>query len=157
MLRKDSARYYLLMSLVPYSHANINLATHPNKFFNELERRLEINKRAVETAQARALRAGHIIKDSKNRLKLTQLGERLVAPYISKKLSNAQLMIIFDIPEVDSYKRRLLRAILKEFHFEQIQKSVWITKVDCEKYVRQDIAYLGLNKCVKLFETIELK
>ena len=61
-------------------------------------------------------------------------------------------MVIFDIPEVNKYKRQQLRLLLKQLEFKQVQKSVWVSQKDSREYLNAEIKRLNLNKDVLLFE-----
>ena len=55
-------------------------------------------------------------------------------------------VVIFDIPEEQSFKRNLLRQKLKEFDFYLLQKSVFVTPYVCEKEIGKLCKHLGLEK-----------
>lgn len=78
-------------------------------------------------------------------------------PYIATKLAKqARLMVTFDIPEENSHLRRQLRQLLREWHFEQVQKSVWISQYDYGSVLVEAIEELGLGECVQVFECARL-
>lgn len=52
-----------------------------------------------------------------------------------------------------SSKGTTLRAhLLRNWDFEQTQKSVWITEYDFTEVIKDVVAELGLEGCVELYE-----
>lgn len=151
-----SALSYFLVALIPYTEENFDLAFHPNKFFNELERISGYKKHAFETAQWRAHKYGLIEKEG-DLIKLTQKGLKIVQPFVAKKLNkNAKLMIIFDVPEGMSSARRRLRLLLRDWDFKQVQKSVWVSSYDYKNLLIKAIEELELAPYVELHECARL-
>ena len=155
--RKLSSTQYLLCGLVPYTEPNLKLTFMPSKFFAELEQRDKIKQNTARNAFYRALKSGLIEQDSYGNVCLTEKGKKRISTFKAKKLKNAQLMIIFDIPEIERWKRQHLRNLLKELEFKQIQKSVWVTSFDHKKLLTQEIAHLDMKDCIKLFECSPIK
>lgn len=90
--------------------------------------------------------------------RLTVKGKLKLAPFEPETLGKeAQLMIIFDIPEHSSLLRTRLRRLLKNLQFEQAQKSVWLTKYDYRDILQEAIEELDLAECVQLYECAPLK
>ena len=155
-VKEDSPLLYVLKALVPYTSANLNLAYKPNKFFNELEKLSSKNQKSLKTAYNRAVDKGLIELDNNDNPKLTEKGIRSLAPFEAKYIKGSKLLVIFDIPEADRWQRDRLRSTLREFKFKQIQRSVWVTDVDCIKYIKEELKYLKLHDEVKVFESKEL-
>ena len=65
-------------------------------------------------------------------------------------------MIIFDIPEERAATRRRLRAVLHEWKFKQVQKSVWASQYDYRDALTSAIHELHLEDCVQLYECARL-
>ncbi|HXK35800.1 MAG TPA: hypothetical protein VJZ52_02040 [Candidatus Paceibacterota bacterium] len=65
-------------------------------------------------------------------------------------------VVIFDIPEEQSFKRNLLRQKLKEFNFRLLQKSVFVSPYVCEKEIRELCQYLNLENevCVVIAKNL---
>lgn len=149
-----STTHYVLSSLIPYTEANLKLAFKPNAFFNDLEKLdvIKANKKALKTAYYRAIRQGLIEVNADRIPRLTEKGIRKTKKFRPKKLKGARLMIIFDIPEDERFKRQRLRTLLRELSFEQIQKSVWMSEFDHREYIRAEIKDFGLEGCIELFE-----
>lgn len=154
-----SATHYILAGLIPYTEANVKLAFKPSAFFNDLEKldRIKASKRVLENAYYRAIKSGLIIFDDNGMPRLTPKAIRKIKPYKPKKLANSNLMIVFDIPESDKYKRNHLRTLLKELSFKQVQKSVWMSEYDTREYLYMEIKQYGLRQFVKIFEARPIK
>src|SRR3990167_5623755 len=130
-VRKHTTKYYLLKALLPYSRENLKLSFQPAQFFADLEKQKKIPENTAKTAFHRAIDKGLIKIDEQNIPRLTDKGKRSLAPLTSKKLRGAKLLVVFDIPENARWRRGYLRAVLREFSFKQLQKSVWVTDLDC--------------------------
>jgi DNA-binding transcriptional regulator PaaX len=154
--RKKSSTQYILEALIPYSKANMQLVFKPSKFFTELARLDQVREKTARTSFYRAIKKGLIELDDQGIPRLTNKGHRRVLPFSAPKLKGAQLMIIFDIPEADRWKRGHLRALLHELSFEQVQKSVWISPYDHRELLKMEIEELGLVKEIRLFEARDL-
>lgn len=61
-------------------------------------------------------------------------------------------IVAFDIPQTHYLIRDLFRRRLKEFGFKQLQKSIWISKVDCTDLLRRYIKDLGISRWVSVLE-----
>ena len=62
-------------------------------------------------------------------------------------------IIIFDIPEKRRIARDLLRQKLKGWGFIPWQQSVWVTKKNCTKQLRDFIKKIGIKDWVKVIES----
>lgn len=155
-----SSTHYLLSALMPYTEANLKLSFVPKMFFADLARLDRIKEHTLRTAYYRSIKKGLIELDTSSGLpglpRLTAKGKRKIAPYTSKKLKGAHLMVVFDIAESSRWKRQQLRTTLREFDFHQIQKSVWISSSDCRGYVKAEIKELDLANSVRIYECREL-
>jgi DNA-binding transcriptional regulator PaaX len=156
----DSALKYVLMGLlVPYSEANLKLSFKPNLFFNDLEKidaKKQYSRKHLQNTYYKAKKAGLIDVDAKKRPFLTGRGKAMLALYSPAKLEKSELMVIFDIPEQLSSKRRALRRTLQECRFRQVQRSVWITQYDCKDYLLSELAWLGIGEYVQMYEVVKL-
>ena len=65
-------------------------------------------------------------------------------------------MVIFDIPEDEVGLRQRLRAQLKEWQFDQIQKSVWATDMDYRDALVGLITELSAEEYVEIYEGARL-
>lgn len=150
--RSQSATIFILKGLIPYTRENILLSFKPHKFFNELEKISGYSKKTFYNASLEAEKRGLIAREGEL-IKITKKGLETVEPFVAKKLKkHVQLMVIFDIPEEDASKRKRFRSILVEWDFEQIQKSVWASKIDRREALVDVVKELGLEKCVQIFE-----
>ena len=75
---------------------------------------------------------------------------------LPKKWDGKWRIVIFDIPEEQSFKRNLLRQKLKEFNFRLLQKSVFVSPYVCEKEIRELCQYLNLENevCVVIAKNL---
>ena len=143
---------YVLVALIPYSKPNLLLTYKPNLFFRELEKISRYKESTLRAAYWRA-RQQKLVEQYKNIPVLTARGRRKVAPFVAEKLgSKAQLMVIFDIPEDQTAKRRKFRRVLKEWQFRQVQKSVWATGKDYRDELVELVKELDLNGYVEFYE-----
>lgn len=154
-LREKSALAYILIALIPYSRPNLKLVFFPNKFFDDLEKISKYKKSTLKKTYYRAHKS-NLIKIDSGKPALSKKGKTLVKIYQPTKLKNAQLMVVFDIPETKRHKRRVLRTLLRELYFEQIQKSVWVTKYDFVEYLKSEISANDLEDCVIIYEVSRL-
>jgi len=146
----------LLLALVPYTKQNLLIVFQPNQFFNELEKTTGHPKSKLQKTFYRA-KSERILSYSNGQIELTLKGRQLVQPFIAEKLSNnAQLMVIFDIPEEFAGRRQRFRNLLKQLNFKQIQLSVWMTNQDHRTILYESIAEIELQQWVRLFEASEI-
>jgi DNA-binding transcriptional regulator PaaX len=154
-----SSIHYILKSLIPYSDPNLKLAFHPNQFFNDLEKldAISAKRKSLRTSYYRAIARGLVKIDKEGIPRLTVKGQRKVKVYKPKKLKGSSLMVIFDIPEAERYKRQRFRTLLRELSFKQIQRSVWESRFDHRQYLRAEIAEMKLQEYVKVYETAQIE
>lgn len=139
------------MALVPYSESNLKLAFDPNQFLNDLDRLTDHSRKNMQVAYHRAIKKGWINVDD-NQVKLSLEARQSVELFMAPKITNAQLMIIFDIPEDKANLRRRFRGLLKYLQFKQIQQSVWVSERDYQNIIIETIYDLGLSDWVLLYE-----
>lgn len=70
----------------------------------------------------------------------------------SKAWDGKWRIVAFDIPQSHYLIRDLFRRRLKEFSFMQLQKSVWVSKIDCTDLLRMYVINLGIKKWVSVLE-----
>lgn len=159
-LREKSALVYVLIALIPYSKPNLLLSFKPSLFFRELEKISRYKQKTLREAYYRAQQQGLIerrAQQAEDIALLTAKGRRKVAGFVAQELQgNAKLMIIFDVPEDESDKRRRFRSILKQWQIKQVQKSVWATDKDYREELIELIKELELSGCVELYECARL-
>jgi len=155
-VKQKSALIFVLKALIPYSQENMLLAFKSNRFFNELEEVSNYKRKTLESALKEAERRNYV-QASPNLVKLTQEGQNLLRPFVAQHLPNGgQLMVIFDIPEQKAVARAQLRRVLHSWHFNQVQKSVWVTSYDHRQSLKDLIKELGLTDYVRAFECAEI-
>lgn len=146
----------LLLALVPYTRQNLQLVFKPNLFFDELEEATNYPRLKLQRTFYRA-KSEKLLLYSGNEIEFTLKGRCYVQPFIAEKLSkNAQLMVIFDIPEEFAGRRQRFRNLLKQLGFKQIQLSVWITDKDHRTILFESIEEIGLQQWVQLFESSKI-
>ncbi|OGE15091.1 hypothetical protein A2769_03305 [Candidatus Daviesbacteria bacterium RIFCSPHIGHO2_01_FULL_37_27] len=65
-------------------------------------------------------------------------------------------ILIFDVPEKRRVVRDVLRSKLKNWGFVGWQQSVWVTKKNCVKPLKDFINQVGIKDWVKVFEADEV-
>lgn len=151
-----SACQYILEGLIPYTDANLKLTFKPGVFFNELEKLSGRSQRTLRN-EFYKLQCEEYIFRAKDMVGFTEAGLAQLELYVPRHIpGDTQLMVIFDIPEQLRSKRSSLRATLRQFHFKQIQKSVWVTKYECRKYLALEIHENRLEPYVQMHETKQL-
>lgn len=147
---------HVLLGLIPYTRENLQLAFKPNAFFNELERTSSYKRATLQSALWKAKQRGLVKREGKL-ITLTAKGLAGVQPFVAQKLGKqVRLMIIFDIPEKRAAARRRLRALLYEWKFKQVQKSVWASPYDYCDTLIEAIQELRIEDCVELYECARL-
>jgi hypothetical protein len=156
---KSSMRY-ILESFVPYTEANLKLTFMPNAFFNELEKldraKERYRRQTLRNTYYKAKAIGYISIDNDGLARLTDAGQQALNPYIPELIDNSCVMVIFDIPETYGWKRRYLRALLRELKFTQIQKSVWASQLNCIDILKDEITKNSLHSDVQIYEAARL-
>lgn len=66
-------------------------------------------------------------------------------------------VVVFDIPEDMRKVRNVFRGRLKIWGFAPWQKSVWVSKKDLKKAVRDYVKEVGIGQWVKIFESDDLE
>lgn len=155
-MKYQSTTIYILKALIPFTEENLKLSFKPGLFFADIAKNRNISEKAVRSSLRRAVSSGLVEYNENGIPKLTNQGERVLRPFRAKHLKWSKLMVIFDIPEPDRWKRRQLRAILNEFKFRQVQKSVWISSYDSRTFLKKELKTLNLGKEVKIFEAFEI-
>lgn len=93
-------------------------------------------------------------------IKLTKEGVKQIS--LKKSLSDESpwdgkwRIVTFDIPEENRKVRDVLRSRLKMWHFEKWQKSVWVSKKDVTKPLKEFISETGIGKWVMIIESSDI-
>lgn len=97
------------------------------------------------------------VDDEKLAIKLTDKGrEKAILTKImfdEDKWDGLWRLVIFDIPEKRRIARDLLRIKLKSWGFKPWQQSVWVTKKNCTKPLREYIKNIGIEDWVMVIES----
>jgi len=114
-----------------------------------------LNKSALSQAIKRLSDGGFVDQvkvDGDLILKLTESGRFLISDPNIAEWDGKWRIVIFDIPEQKRIIRNLFRRNLKKWGFEQLQKSVWISKMDVYDKVVGYIGELRIEKWVSVIE-----
>ena len=121
-----------------------------------------LNKSVLATALKRLRENGlvNFVDDKTLELRLTDKGKSQ-ALWTKMRLEDEKWdglwrLVIWDIPEKRRNARDLLRHQLKQLGFEKLQNSVWVSKKDCTKLLKEYINKVGIGDWVKVLETKEL-
>lgn len=107
-------------------------------------------------AMARAQKTG-LVKRTKGIPLLTKAGKEFVQPLTAKILGkDVHLMVIFDIPEELSHKRRRFRSLLQRLDFQQTQKSVWTSRYDHRETIKAALSELEIQEFIQMFECAKI-
>lgn len=118
-----------------------------------------IKKSALSQAVARLREHGlvELVSDEKLAFRLTDEGkDRALWTKMmteNKKWDGKWRLVIWDIPEKRRLARDLLRYKLKQLGFTQWQKSVWASKVNCTRILRDLIRKVGIGDWVMVIES----
>lgn len=94
-----------------------------------------------------------LIRQSPNRYRLTKKGTIRLLPMIKPHLSKDGMIriLVFDIPEDRKLSRNRFRNHIRMLGFQMHQKSVWISRYDCEKWLLRIVDYYEVGDCVSLY------
>ncbi len=70
----------------------------------------------------------------------------------TNKCKNGVCIVIFDIPEKERFVRNALRKFLKEWGFQKLQHSVWMTERDIIKPMMLLLQRRGLDKWIRIIQ-----
>lgn len=97
------------------------------------------------------------ISDEKLAYRLTDKGKDKALwekmKYDDEKWDGRWRLVIWDIPEKRRVARDLLRFKLKQLGFTKWQKSVWASKINCTKLLRNFIKQVGIDDWVMVVES----
>jgi len=158
---KDKLKDAILVVLETAVDGSVVLADfmdNPRRFGHEGPR-MDYPKSTLAAAIARLRKKGFIekeINESKVILKLTEAGR----DWLFFNKSDDQIewdglwrIVIFDVPEKHRRVRNILRRRLKEWGFNQWQKSVWASKKPLTDHLRNLVKQLGVEKWVIVMES----
>lgn len=119
----------------------------------------ELKKASLAKALKRLREGGFIelISDEELIFRLTDKGkDRALWEKVknsNRKWDGKWRIVVWDVPEKRRQARDLLRYKLKQLGFTQWQKSIWATKVDCAKALRDFIRKVGIEDWVMVIES----
>lgn len=118
-----------------------------------------LSKSALAQAIKRLREGGLIefIDEEKLLIRLTDLGKDQ-AMWAAMKIEEGSWdgkwrIVIWDIPEKKRAARDLFRRKLKELGFNHWQKSVWATKKNCTKQLRDFVKKVGIEDWIMVIES----
>ncbi len=92
-------------------------------------------------------------------IKLTQSGKdkAIISQVLKNEVWDGKWrIVVFDIPEDKRKVRNIFRGRLKIWGFKPWQKSVWVSKKNIRKALRDYVKEIGIEKWVKIFESEDL-
>lgn len=159
MIKKGSLSYYLLFALekgIETGTPLLDFLASPRTFVWTGYRTNLNYSNLYKTVRLLRIK-GYIEtpKDGKKiLLKLTDKGKQTLI--LKKLLENKSWdgkwrIVIFDIPEKHRKVRNTLRNQLRQWHFERLQKSVWVGKKDVSSEIKKFIKGLNIESWVQIF------
>jgi len=151
-------------------HSLIDLAWRPHRLVYSYFPK-EYSRNSIQVAIRRLEKKGLIqkgIREEEICIRLTELGAaefkqkeavRLSKPIVklkNEKWDEKWRVVVFDIPEQNRKIRRTLRETLRRLEFYPLQRSVWVSKNNYTKELRQWVRELQLSEYIKIFETKNL-
>lgn len=119
----------------------------------------ELKKASLAQALKRLREGGliELVSDEKLAFRLTNKGREkaVLASFLQEdeKWDGKWRLIIFDVPEKRRSARDVLRRKLKDWGFVYFQQSVWGTKKNCAKALRDFIKSVGIEDWVMVVES----
>lgn len=136
------------LSWIKFSKGKLSIPRRGQKdFWRDLSRLKKLGLVETET------------RDGFVKVKLTEEGESeylKIKIYQTGPLARGLIcVVVFDIPEKKREERKLLRFFLKEFGFEKIQKSVWISPFDVAEPLIEFVKARKLDGWIRVFTAKE--
>ncbi|MDD5147468.1 MAG: hypothetical protein PHV63_02925 [Candidatus Daviesbacteria bacterium] len=122
----------------------------------------ELKKSALSQALKRLRKDGliELVSDEKLAYRITDKGKEKAVlaslKFDDNKWDGKWRLVIFDVPEKRRRARDLLRSKLKQWGFVYFQQSVWGTKKNCTKALRDFIKSVGIEDWVMVVESDNL-
>ena len=168
MLMKIPARRrgeMLLRVLRSLEHAVVAISRHPTRTsssvyriirdFRELQ---DLSDRQIRNISRYVVRNKYITirKDGASRLEISENGQskiveqslRTLKPPTKQPWDGRWRIVLFDVPNQLKKQRDRFAALLKQFGFEHLQKSAFITPFPCEEEIEVIADYLNIQDCV---------
>lgn len=96
-----------------------------------------------------------LVEKSGNGYKITDEGKKIFGR-LSPEKDGVWKMVIFDIPEKHKKVRAVLRAKLRQLHFQKWQNSIWISPYALDAEIEDELNALGEKFFVRLIKTTEI-
>lgn len=159
-IKKKAVTNFILYSLEKTVDGYIRFEDMANHSYRYLYGAPELKKSSLSKAIKRLREKGFIelVSDEKLAYRITDKGrERAILANLSlddnNKWDGTWRLVIFDIPEKRKQARNLLRSKLKQWGFSPWQKSVWASKKNCTKPLRDFIKSVGIEDWVIVLES----
>lgn len=161
MVRKNSLSYFILLALEKAVEGGVRLEDflyNPGYYAYGSGWQYPLKKanlvQALKRLRERGLIETNILDIDTLVLKLTMLGkDSLGSNFEEQEWDGKWRVVIFDIPEEKRRIRDLFRRKLKRWGFKNWQQSVWVTKNNMTKKLRNSIEELGLEDWVAVLES----
>lgn len=88
-------------------------------------------------------------------LNLSEEGKKILSRIVPER-DGIWKLVIFDIPEKQKKVRTVLRAKLKQLHFQKWQNSIWISPYALDKEIEEEFSQLAKHYFVRLIKTKEI-
>lgn len=167
MIREKTFGYYVLFGLEKSIQAwvkFVDFAYNPYLYGLSSGYPRKINYGALYQAIKDLREKGYIelTKDDEGKIlmKLTGKGRqeiRIKEILKNKKWDGKWRVVVFDIPEKHKKLRHGLRWKLREWEFTPWQKSVWVSKKDLIRPLRDFINEIGISQWVKVFAAEDIR
>lgn len=159
MYRKKSLTNFVLLALEKSIDGYVrfeDFAYHHYRYHYGIP---ELKKSALSKALKRLRESGlvELVSDEQLAYRITDKGREkaLLASLLIEedKWDGKYRIVIFDVPEKRRIARDLLRIKLKNWGFVPWQRSVWVTKKNCTKTLRNFIKQVGIKDWVMVIES----
>lgn len=159
MGKKDSVGKFALLVLEKTVDGYVRFEDFANHYYRYHYGAPELKKSSLAKALKRLQEGGliELVSDKQLAFRITDKGrEKAVLAELlleEDKWDGKYRIVIFDIPEKRRVARDLLRIKLKNWGFVPWQRSVWATKKNCTKTLRNFIKQVGIKDWVMIIES----
>lgn len=162
MYKKKSLSNFILLALEKSVDGLVRIEDllanpHYYAYFGGGDYTLKKSELALAFKRLRERGLVDFVSDEKLAYRLTDQGrQKAVMQSLAvddKKWDGKWRVVIWDIPEKRRSARDLLRYQLKSWGFTPWQQSIWVTKKNCTKPLREYIRKIGIGDWVKVLES----
>lgn len=160
MITRRGLSNLILLSLEKMVDGYISFEDFNANYYKYLYQYPKPVKKSNLSLTLKRLREGgliELISDEQLLLRLTDKGKEQALwakiKFDDEKWDGKWRLVMFDIPEKRRQARDLLRSKLKQWGFMHWQKSVWASKKNCVKPMRNFIKQVGIGDWVKVLES----